>query len=146
MLDGFVIHQLATQWHAAGTERETITALGEAVVAMDMGLLAVATLLLFGVGLGLYGLALATSPGHVSWLGWLGTAIGATGLVAGSALALVGATDVTLNLMVRPVLALGTAYLILVGVLVWRRTPADEASQPSPSDVEQARATGTRRE
>jgi hypothetical protein len=135
-VDGYAMSRLSARWAAAeGADRDALESLAAVVSDVDLGLLSTGTLVLFGLAFGAFGLAVLASRVVAGWLGWVGRALGCGGVVVGMLMAIVGVTDVTLNLLFRPLAALITLFLIALGVVLWRDAGAragDAVEQETP--------------
>jgi hypothetical protein len=86
-IDGVGFSELAQRWAAApADERDALEAASEALEHVNWGLIATATYLVFGLGIGFYGLAVLVGSTVPRTLGFLGLAAGFTGGVGGAVL------------------------------------------------------------
>jgi hypothetical protein len=135
-VDGYALFRLSERWAAAeGAEREELESLAAVVSDVDLGFLSIGTLVLFGLAFAAFGLAMLASRVVAAWLGWVGLALGCGGAIVGMLMAIVGVTDVTLNLLFRPLAVLITVFLIALGVVLWRDAGArggDATEQETP--------------
>ena len=113
-LDGYAMSSLAGRG-AAGIEPAVI-----AVDAVDTGLAAMGTLALLGFAMLLLGVAARMDRGLPAWMGWTALFLGVGGTVTGVALVNVGATDTTINILLRPVGLATTLFFLALGVTLWR--------------------------
>lgn len=133
-LDGYAVSHLAPRWHAASeAERPALEASATMFEAIDTGLAAVGTLALLGFALLAIGTALFTSRVVPAWLGVAGIVLGLLGTVTGVVMALHGATEFTINVLLRPLGMATTLWFIALGVAFWRLASATAQSAPHPA-------------
>lgn len=122
-LDGYAVSHLASVWNTAGASgREALEPAAIVLDSLDTGVAALGTLALLGFGLLALGIAIVLARFVPRWLGGVAVVLGLLGTVTGVALAVSGATGITINLLLRP-LALATTIYFLVLAVALRRTP-----------------------
>ncbi len=128
-MDGFAMNQLARSWLDAPVA-EKATALRIAAALEDAGyaIYSLSVVIFFGLGVFLYGLATILSSAYPKALGWLAMLSGAGAFVVGIAQALGGpelrATEIFFVLFS----VLSTVWVLIMGVLMWRRAQARDAN------------------
>lgn len=133
-LDGYAVSSLAPRWQAASeTDRPALEAAAATLEAIDTGLAAVGTLALLGFALVAIGTALFTGGVVPRWLGLAGIVLGLLGTVTGVVMALDGATEFTINVLLRPLGMTSTFWFVAVGIGFWRLSPATAPSVPRPT-------------
>lgn len=132
-IDGVAMKHVADLWTSAGTDQSLVLPAAEALIAASSGMLSVSLLVFFGLGFGLFSLAVVFGQGYPKWLGWLG-AIGALASIAGGSLYFYDArlTQTSLNLLVGSSLYL-TVIALVIGALLFRKGlgARAEATQPA---------------
>lgn len=108
---------------AAGVDAVGVDALASAAV-ISGGLFNAWVITYFGLAALLYGLALATSDGYPSWLGWVTVLAGLVGLVTGFIDAFAGATEVSTFVLFPISSGLLTLVIIYLGVLLLGKASA----------------------
>lgn len=132
-LDGFAVAHLAPSFTAAtGAERDLIASAAAALEAIDTGLAAIGTLAFLGLTLVAFGAAILASRVVARWLGWATLMLGVAGSVTGVLLTVAGATDLTINLLLRPLGVLTTVLFATLGVALHRGGPAAARDLPLP--------------
>jgi len=76
--------------------------------------------LVFGITVVLYGLAVALSHTYPKWLGWLAVISGVAISLAGITMAYTGFSVLAMNIYM-PAILVFLVWLIIMGVLMWRR-------------------------
>ncbi len=76
--------------------------------------------LLFGTVFIFFGVAMALSNGYPRWLGWVGS-LGGFGTVAGGLLVAFTGFSATAMNVVMPFNLILVIWMVLIGVLMWRR-------------------------
>ncbi len=119
-VDGVALKVLVDAWASAAEEqKQSAFQAALAVRQIEVGVASFMALL-FGTVFILFGIAIALSDGYLSWLGWLG-ALGGTGTVAGGLLvAFTGFSTTAMNVAMPSNLVL-MIWMVVIGVLMWRR-------------------------
>ena len=91
------------------------------------------TLVYFGLGAGLYGMALAASNRYPTWLGWVTVLAGLVGLISGFMNVLAGATEVSTFVLFPISSGVLTLVIIYLGVLLLRDATPATTSTPEMS-------------
>ncbi len=121
-VDGPAMQEVADRWAAAESgRRESLFAAAEVLRSVDIALFSVWTLVLVGGAPILYGVAILVGGGLSRWLGWLAIAGGALGLVTGAVQMFVGLKPVTVFVLFPAASTALIAWLVLVGIVFWRR-------------------------
>lgn len=132
-LDGYAVSSLAERWQSADTtDASAVEAAAIALESIDSGVAAMGTLALFGVGIIVFGLAILGTRSVSPWVGLAALAVGSAGSVAGVLLLLEGPTDVTINLVLRPIAAGATVWFLIFGIALLRRHE-ETAAEPVPA-------------
>lgn len=120
-LDGVAVKHAADIWSGEGADQGVALVMAEILTAVTASLLSVSLILFFGLGFGLFGLAIALGDGYPRWLGWLAV-IGALASIWGGAVYFYDAqlTESTLNLLVVSSLFL-TVVGFVIGVFLYRK-------------------------
>jgi hypothetical protein len=122
-IDGVGFSERAQRWAAAPTEeRDALEAASVALEHVNWGLIATATYLVFGLGIGFYGLAVLVGSTVPRTLGFLGLAAGFTGGVGGAVFVVAGPTAGTTGSALIGINAVGTVFVVGLGVWVLRAT------------------------
>jgi len=129
ILDGVAAKQLADQW-AAAPEPAKAAALGlvSANETINFALAGLFNLSFAGVPFVLFGLAVARAGAYPRWLGWVAFFAGIGSILAGVVQALTGKPTVAsliLTIIGPTVIAL---WMLVIGVLLWRRSATAAAS------------------
>ena len=90
-----------------------------AVRQIEIGVASLVSLV-FGITVVLYGLAVALSHTYPKWLGWLAVISGVAVSLAGITTAYTGFSRLAMNINM-PASSVLLVWLIIVGVLMWRR-------------------------
>jgi hypothetical protein len=132
-IDGVGMKHVADIWSSAGADETLVLPAAEALLAATSGLLSVSLLVFFGLGFGLFFLAIAFGEGYPKWLGWLGL-IGSFASMWGGSLYFYDArlTQTSLSIFVASSLYLTVVALVL-GALLFRKGlgATAEATQPA---------------
>lgn len=129
ILDGVAAKQLADQWAAAPEASQAVAlAMVSANETINFALAGMFNACFAGVTFVLFGLAVTRADGYPRWLGWVAYGAGVGSIAAGLFQALTGRpTMASLVLkIIGPTVI--TVWLLVMGVLMWRRTIA----QPTP--------------
>jgi hypothetical protein len=120
--DGIAVRALALAWAAAPeAEKAMAVRAGHVVTMINLALLAVWTVVFFGLTILLYGLALVTSRGYPRWMGWVAVAAGSGSLVVGAVQAHVGPSVAVTNVAFAVLSLTATLWMLGMGVLLLRR-------------------------
>jgi hypothetical protein len=118
--DGVAFKRVADAW-AAAPDKGALFQAGYVLRELDSALLSVWTLEFLGLTVLVYGLAIGTRSPYPAWLGPAGIVLGVAGLIDGLALGLGGLTFGAFNVLFTAVSLLATAWLLVMGVHLWRR-------------------------
>ncbi len=144
-LDGFGAASLADRWHATPlAERGPVEGAAIALEAIDSGLAGFGTLLLFGAAMLALAAVLVHTRAGSRALTAMTVAAGSLGTITGLALLAVGPTEVTINMMMRPVGGLATITWLALGTSLVRH-PEGRWSPQGPGGGS-AHGTATRGE
>ncbi len=129
-IDGIAVKRLADAWAAAPPpEKAAALSAFQIATTVNLGIFFVGVILLFGTTFILYGLAVAWSDEYPRWLGWAGVVLGIANALVGFVLAYQGESQLVSNQIFPVVSILQSAWILWIGVLLWRRTAA--ARQPA---------------
>lgn len=124
--------KVADDWAAAtGPDRESLLRVGGALEDVDFTLLSVNVVVFFGVTFVLFGTAVAASRAYPDGLGWIAVAAGVAGIAVGIVQFFTGPSDATLFVF-PAVAAVLSLWVLVMGVLVWRRAAGGDAAAPEP--------------
>lgn len=125
-VDGIAAKRLADAWAAAPSADKAVALhTYDAVATAGSGIVAVAIAVLFGATFILYGLAVAYGEEYPRWLGWAAVVLGVAATLVGLDLAYRGPSQLVQNVIFPIVSILQTFWILVIGVLLWRRaTPA----------------------
>jgi hypothetical protein len=126
--DGFAQKGLADAW-AAAPAADKAGALGAvlAVVALSGALFTLSIIVTFGLTSLLFGLAIASDETYPRWLGWIGVFLGVAATLIGVAIAYQGPSVLVSVVLFTSVSLAVTMWLLVLGVLLWRRAAAVRA-------------------
>jgi hypothetical protein len=127
ILDGVAAKQLADQW-AAAPEAAKVTALGlvSANETVNFALAGLFNLSFAGVPFVLFGLAVAHAGTYPRWLGWVAFLAGIGSILAGLIQALTGKPTVASLILTIIGPTVITLWMLVIGVLLWRRSASAE--------------------
>lgn len=124
VLDGYAMSTVAESWQGAGTDaRASLEVTARTLDAIDTGLAGLGTLLLMGVAMVALGACLVHAEVGRRWLRILPFAVGAGGAATGVTMLVSGASDLAINVLLRPTAA-GMTILVLALGITLRRSPA----------------------
>ena len=122
-INGIAGNETAEAWvNAPAEEKAAAFRVAEAVQHMVIGVIGLGSML-YGAAILLYGLAVALSNIYPRWLGWVAAVAGLGGAVAGLLIFLIGPSFGTLLPFLLSSL-LSTLWVLVMGVLMWRRASA----------------------
>lgn len=123
-IDGVGMQSAADSLAGSSSERTFAVATAKTLTAASAGFLSVGIMIYFGLGFGLFSMAIAYGEGYPKWLGWLGV-LGALVALWGGSLYFYDArmTESTLNIIVAASLYL-TVIGFVLGLLLWRKGSA----------------------
>ncbi|MGH7267208.1 MAG: hypothetical protein ACREMB_20505 [Candidatus Rokuibacteriota bacterium] len=132
-LDGIVLREVALAWAAAaGGEKTALSAAAHVLRQTNLALLAVWTIVYFGITTMLYGAALARSAAYPGWLGRVALGAGLASLLVGLTLALTGPSHLVSNVLFAALSLLVTAWTFVAGLYLRRRaTVSNPAAGPA---------------
>ncbi len=117
--DGIGLKLAADTWAAATPPEKTAAFYGAyAISRIGAGLAFMQVIVLFGLTVGGFGLAMVLGAGYPRWLGWVGLAVGAINLLIGLARAVAPASA---PLPIGVSVSLGLVWIVATCVLLWRR-------------------------
>ncbi len=124
--DGIGLKLAADAWAGAPDPDKAAAFYGAyAISRIGAGLAFMQVIVLFGLTVGTFGVALALGVGYPRWLGWVGVAIGLLNLAIGIARAIAPAT---LVLPIGVSVSVGLVWIAVVFGFLWSRgTPAPGA-------------------
>jgi hypothetical protein len=124
-LDGIAMKEVAESWaSASGAEKGAALHAGAALYYLDFALFDVFVLTFFGVTFILYGLAVSAGNAYPRWLGWVAVFGGLGATLVGLVQAYTGTSQVTFLIIFPALAALLSFWLMVMGVLMWRRASA----------------------
>jgi len=119
-IDGVALKLAVNNWSNAPLDQKQSAFMAAlAVRQIEIGLASYMALL-FGVSVSLSGLAVAGSKEFPRWLGWVGV-IGGVGSVGGGLLSAYTGFSATEMTVAMPFNLVVVIWMILVGVILWRR-------------------------
>ena len=121
-LDGIaskVVHDAYAAAPGAGT-----LAIAELMEEIDIGLFSTFIIVFFGVTLLLSGLGVALSDNFPKWLGWVAVVLATASLITGFVQAYTGLSVLVTGMVFPGLSSFLTLWLLIMGVLMWRRTRA----------------------
>lgn len=121
-LDGIaskVVHNAYAAAPSAGA-----LAIAEMMEEIDIGLFSTFIIVYFGVTLLLYGLGVALSDDFPRWLGWVAIVLASASLITGLVQAYTGLSVLVTNMVFASLASFLSLWLLIMGVLMWRRTRA----------------------
>ena len=121
-VDGIALKAVANEW--ASSQNESLFQAAYVLEQIGLGLFTMLIFFIFGVLYILYGLAVALSDIYPKWLGWLALVLGTAGAVIGLVHAYQGPSDLLTNVLFPIVSILLTVWVLVMGVLMWRKTSA----------------------
>ena len=131
ILDGVAAKQLADQWaDAPEASRAVALAVVSANETMNFALAGMFNACFAGFPFVLFGLAVARADVYPRWLGWVAFAAGIGSIGAGAIQALTGRPTMTSLVLTIIGPTVITAWVVVMGVLMWRRTIAEEVGSP----------------
>ena len=117
--------EVAEDWErAVGSDKAAALRVGAALEDVDFAMLSVQILFFFGLTFILYGLAVRTGEIYPPRLGWLAIVPGFGAVVVGLVQLLTGPSFLT-AFVFPAIAALLSLWLVVIGVLLWRRTLPD---------------------
>jgi Domain of unknown function (DUF4386) len=123
ILDGMAAKQLADQWAAAPEPaKPTALAVVSANETVNFALAGLFNLSFAGVPFVLFGLAVARAGTYPRWLGWVALCAGFGSILAGLIQAITGEPTVASLILTIIGPTVITLWLVVVGVLLWRRS------------------------
>jgi hypothetical protein len=145
-LDGFALKQLAESWAGARPEEKVAAALlVQAEETMNFALLSLFNLLFAGVTFLCYGLAVALSAVYPRWLGWIVVVAAFGGMAAGVIQAFAGESNIVTAILGIGAPTVITLWLVVMGVLLVRRSAAVAAGSAIQPEGAPAAAGPARR-
>ena len=121
-VDGIAFKAVADEW--ASSQNAALFQAAYVLEQIGLGLFTMLIFFVFGVTFILYGLAVALSEVYQKWLGWLALALGIAAAVIGVIQAFDGPSDTLTNVLFPIVSVLLTVWVLVLGVLMWRKTSA----------------------
>ncbi len=119
-VDGIALKIMVDAWaEAAEPDRTTLFYAAYGVRQIEVGLASIMSLL-FGLTVGVYGVALIADRSFARWLGWLAIIGGIPTAVAGVVMAYTGFSGLAMAI-IMPSSSLLLIWMIALGVLLWRR-------------------------
>ena len=119
-VDGVALKVLVDAWASAAEEHKQ-SAFQAALAARQIEVgVASFVALLFGTVFIFFGIAIVLSNGYPRWLGWVGS-LGGFGTVAGGILVAFTGFSATAMNVVMPFNLILVIWMVLIGVLMWRR-------------------------
>ena len=126
ILDGVAAKQLADQWAAAPEASQAVAlAVVSANETMNFALAGMFNACFAGVPFLLFGLAVTRADGYPRWLGWVAFTAGIGSIGAGVIQALTGRPTMTSLVLTIIGPTVISVWLLVMGVLMWRRTTAE---------------------
>jgi len=120
-VDGIATKAVADAWaNAPTTEKAAAFRLGQAFLRVNVALFSV-WMIVWGVTIALYGLAVATTTVYRRWLGVAAVLAGLGAVLVGLAQALTGPSHLVTTVLVGIFAFLLTSWVMVIGVLLWRR-------------------------
>ena len=138
ILDGVAAKQLADQWAAAPEASQAVAlAVVSANETMNFALAGMFNACFAGVPFLLFGLAVTRADGYPRWLGWVAFTAGIGSIGAGVIQALTGRPTMTSLVLTIIGPTVISVWLLVMGVLMWRRTTAESTpSEQQPAVLE----------
>jgi hypothetical protein len=126
-VDGVALKAMVDAWAAASvTDKAMFFHAAFGVRQVEVGLASLMGLL-FGLTVAVYGVALVVDTGYPQWLGWLGIIGGIPTAVAGVVMAYTGFYNLAMAINM-PASSVVLIWMIIVGIVMWRRSNIDVAS------------------
>jgi hypothetical protein len=120
-VDGVALKAMVDAWANAPADQKQSTYLAAlAVRHIEIGIASLAAIL-FGAAILLFAFGIAMGASYPSWVGWLGVAAG-VGTVAGGLLTAFTGFSTAAMKVAMPFNIMIVAWMVLVGVLMWRRS------------------------
>jgi Domain of unknown function (DUF4386) len=121
-LDGIAMKDAAESWiNASGAEKDAALRAGAILYYLDFALFDVWVMIFFGMTFILYGLAVSASNAYPRWLGWIAVVGGVGAALVGLVQAYIGTSQATFLILFPAFAALLSIWLLVMGVLLWRR-------------------------
>jgi hypothetical protein len=121
-LDG-ITSKIVHDAYAAAPDAGTL-AIAELMEEIDIGLFSTFIIVFFGVTLLFYGLGVALSDNFPRWLGWVAVVLATASLITGFVQAYTGLSVLVTSMLFASFSSFLTLWLLIMGVLMWRRTRA----------------------
>ena len=125
-IDGIAIKAVATAW--ASSQDPALFQAAFVLEQVGVGLFSMLIFLFFGVTFILYGLAVALSDVYPKWLGWAALVLGIVAALIGLVQAYNGPSTLLTNQLFPIASVLLTVWVLVMGVLLWRRAGASAAA------------------
>jgi hypothetical protein len=121
-MDGFAMNQLAHSWlDAPLAEKATALRVADALENAQYAVFSLSIVLFLGLGIFLYGLAIALGSVYPKVLGWLAMVSGAGAFVVGVVQALSGPSFRSTEIFFVLFSMLSTIWVLSMGVVMWRK-------------------------
>jgi hypothetical protein len=122
-VEGIAIKRVAVAWASAPRgEKAVAFRVADALVQIQWALSSVWILIFFGVTFILYGVAVVLSDVYPKWLGWVAVGGGLGSSLLGLHIGYHGASSLVFNILFPIFSILLTAWIFMMGVLLWRKS------------------------
>jgi len=122
-VEGIAIKRVAVAWASAPrAEKAVAFRVADALVQIQWALSSVWILIFFGVTFILYGVAVVLSDVYPKWLGWVAVGGGLGSSLLGLHIGYHGASSLVFNILFPIFSILLTAWIFMMGVLLWRKS------------------------
>ena len=122
-IDGIASQNLAKAWASAPeAEKAVAYMISQSNQQVGFAVYGLWILEMFGLTYICYGLAVAFGEGYPKWLGWVAVAAGVGGFLVGYFQYFSGLTDLLTNKLFPGVAIILSAWTVIMGVLLWRKT------------------------
>ncbi len=126
-VDGIALKMMVDAWAAAAEpDKTTLFYAAYGVRQIEVGLASIMSLL-FGLTVCVYGVAVISDRSFVTWMGWLAIIGGILTAIGGVVIAYTGFSELTMAINM-PSSSLILIWMIVLGVLFWRRDKEESAS------------------
>ena len=126
-VDGVALKMMVDAWAAAAEpDKTTLFYAAYGVRQIEVGLASIMSLL-FGLTVCVYGVAVIIDRSFVTWMGWLAIIGGVPTAIGGVVIAYTGFSELTMAINM-PSSSLILIWMIVLGVLFWRRDKEESAS------------------
>lgn len=140
--DGFAMNQLARAWLQAPPEQKaTALAIAGELEVAQYAVYSLSIVLFLGVGIFLYGLSTALSSAYPKALGWLAMISGSGAFVVGVVQAFQGPEYRATEIFFVVFSILSTIWVLIMGVLMWRKARGNRVGEHAPVDTAHRQAT-----